>query len=180
MRNVWYGEGNEVRIFMYRKGVEFTAWIDISDLETVDNVSTTWYPHPATAPEGKFYVVGKVWDAAAGRSRTTMLHRVIMGVTDPLVEVHHRDNDGLNNRRSNLWTMMHRENLRERFPGRDWAAFDAKRRYDQLYRTERRIANGLAAKYGVTRQYLWMIRMGRVIDAGRGKLILEEYTALIK
>jgi hypothetical protein len=46
--------------------------------------------------------------------RTLYLHREIMGVTDPKIEVDHRDGNKLDNRRSNLRVVTHAENLQNR------------------------------------------------------------------
>lgn len=37
-----------------------------------------------------------------GNRTSEMMHRFILGITDPTVQVDHRDTDGLNNRRCNL------------------------------------------------------------------------------
>jgi hypothetical protein len=41
---------------------------------------------------------------------TVQMHRLILGVIDPKIEVDHRDNNGLNNMRSNLRTATHNQN----------------------------------------------------------------------
>lgn len=40
------------------------------------------------------------------------MHRQILGITDPKIEGHHRDGDGLNNQRQNLRTTTRQENAR--------------------------------------------------------------------
>lgn len=37
-----------------------------------------------------------------GLKKTQMMHRVILGVTDPNIKIDHRDRDGLNNTRGNM------------------------------------------------------------------------------
>jgi HNH endonuclease/AP2 domain len=60
------------------------------------------------------------WQADADRhvmyavcSRVKM-HRLVLGVTDPKIEVDHRDNDGLNNVRSNLRIATKSQNAQNR------------------------------------------------------------------
>lgn len=45
------------------------------------------------------------------RTISIMMHRLVMGITDPNIMVDHRDNNGLNNQRSNLRTATRSENL---------------------------------------------------------------------
>lgn len=49
-----------------------------------------------------------------GVQKSVYLHRVIMGVTDPKIDVDHIDGDGLNNRRSNLRAVTRQKNLRNK------------------------------------------------------------------
>lgn len=51
-----------------------------------------------------------------GKTTTIMMHRVILGLTDPSVYVDHIDGDGLNNKRVNIRTATNKENSRNRGP----------------------------------------------------------------
>ena len=46
----------------------------------------------------------------SGRTRTIYMHRFILNITDPKIEVDHRDHDGLNNRRYNIRESTRRQN----------------------------------------------------------------------
>lgn len=59
---------------------------------------SNWYARRATS--------------VAGVRMQVQMHRQILGITDPKIEVDHRDNDGLNNRRYNLRTCTHVQNMR--------------------------------------------------------------------
>lgn len=48
------------------------------------------------------------------RGHGQYLARVILGITDPAIEVDHLDQDKLNNRRSNLQACSHAENMKNR------------------------------------------------------------------
>jgi len=45
---------------------------------------------------------------------TLLMHRVILGLTDPLIETDHRDGNGLNNQHSNLRVATRSQNNRNR------------------------------------------------------------------
>jgi len=47
-----------------------------------------------------------------GRKTMQSLHRMLMNLTDPAIQIDHRDHDGLNNSRSNLRACSHAENQR--------------------------------------------------------------------
>ena len=49
-----------------------------------------------------------------GKTTTIMMHRAILGVTDPKVYVDHRDGDGLNNCRINIRRCTPAENVQNR------------------------------------------------------------------
>lgn len=73
--------------------------IDIEDLIKVKDY--TWHAS-----------FRRIWYAEAWINKTTAkLHRLIMGVIDPLIEVDHVDHNGLNNRKSNLRISTHKQNL---------------------------------------------------------------------
>ena len=80
----------------------YTAVIDDVDAERV--LQYPWSAHVSKRADGSIKTVyGKRslrWPN--GKKGTQLLHRFIMGVTDPTVEVDHFDHDGLNNRRTNL------------------------------------------------------------------------------
>lgn len=72
--------------------------VDAADLPLVDR---RWYakPHGRT-----------VYAFARINGRTVYLHRMLLGLTDRKVEVDHINHDGLDNRRSNLRIVTHRQN----------------------------------------------------------------------
>lgn len=46
-----------------------------------------------------------------GKQKIVYMHRQILGLVDPEVEAHHKDNDGRNNQRDNLKVATHSQNL---------------------------------------------------------------------
>ena len=74
----------------------FAALVDDSDYERVS--AFKW---SATKTKTTVYGVRKV-RTAAGRTTSQVLHRFIMDVTHPKIDVDHQDHDGLNCQRSNL------------------------------------------------------------------------------
>ncbi len=53
-------------------------------------------------------------DADDGPSRYRLMHRLILGITDPSIHVDHVSRDGLDNRRANLRIATRAENMRNR------------------------------------------------------------------
>ena len=140
---------------------EYDGWVfalvDVGDIGLLAGINCTWYANPARAPRGKFYVTAK------RKGHTILMHRIIMG--EPDGEVHHIDNDGLNNKRSNLVAMTHQENIRARWPDRDWVDIDAEVRRIQGSKRLIAIGNQLQVELGLTRQALWKIRTGKTLTS---------------
>lgn len=65
-----------------------------------------WHIHSAG------YAAAVKYSREQRKSRTVLMHRLIMGATDPDIHVDHIDRDPLNNRRDNLRFCTHAENLR--------------------------------------------------------------------
>lgn len=157
MRNSFEVFGRVVRIEVWHKK-QMYCWCDTADLALIQSLDVMWNAQPARAPAGKFYCQAKVWNATRKRCETLMFHRIILGLTDPNIEGHHKDNDGLNNRRENLEPLNHKRNMRERTPSKDWQLLDARRAASDQYRAERKIAAAIAEQFDLTRQGLWKIR----------------------
>lgn len=68
-----------------------------------------WCPHAGT---GTWYA--RAYKTIAGKRRTFLLHRVVMGVQDASIEIDHVDQNGLNCCMSNLRIATHQENCRNR------------------------------------------------------------------
>jgi len=66
-------------------------------------------------PGSKRYVV----TTSSTNGLTVRLHRFIMGVTDPKIQVHHHDNDPLNNQKANLEVLTQKEHSQYHL-GRPW------------------------------------------------------------
>lgn len=91
-------------IIINRKGEKFTVLYDECDHETVSKhkwfVSTTGY------------VVRTV--RVNGKNARIILHRVILGVTDPKIKVDHKNHNTIDNRRCNIRACSHQQNLMNR------------------------------------------------------------------
>lgn len=76
---------------------QLVAIVDDEDFERVDRWSwcgdKNWYAKAGTTIGGR---------SPQKKSVSFSMHRFILGVTDPKIQVHHFDNDPLNNQKSNL------------------------------------------------------------------------------
>lgn len=66
-----------------------------------DYVALSQYSWHVSESRGKFYAMRNS-HGEGNVSTTPMMHREIIGVTDPTIEVDHKDRNGLNNTRANL------------------------------------------------------------------------------
>jgi hypothetical protein len=82
------------------------ALIDEADAQTVGKHK--WFADPSRSTPTYYAKTGN------GNGGHQTMHRLIMGVTDPRVEVDHRDGDGLNNTRDNLRVVNHFQNMRNK------------------------------------------------------------------
>jgi hypothetical protein len=179
MKNYYEIFGRVVRMEVWYKEFQLMCWFDTTDLELVSKPNVMWNANPAKAPKGKFYVQAKIWDKATKNSKCTMLHRHILGLTNPDLEGHHVDNNGLNNRRENLQIVNHKKNMRERFKGRDWAWLDNAREVRELYQKEREIAANIQEKFDLSRTWIYKIRAGKRPN-GKGKDAFDAYEQAIR
>jgi hypothetical protein len=88
----------------------YTAWIDEEDAHLA---AFKWCAHRVR--NGRVYAVRRT--PRGGPPTTLRLHRVIMGVTDPKLDVDHADGDGLNCRRDNLQVRSRIGNSRNKLTG---------------------------------------------------------------
>ncbi|WP_312011350.1 MULTISPECIES: AP2 domain-containing protein [unclassified Bradyrhizobium] len=108
----------------------YVAIIDAADVDLVDGYN--W--HASTHPNGTTVYACRKERDGAGKWRVIRLHRAILGVTDPEIEVDHKDLAGLNCRRANLRECSHAKNQRNRrmhrnnASGLKGASWDARRR----------------------------------------------------
>jgi hypothetical protein len=82
----------------------YVALVDDADYERVSQ-----FKWSATKTKTNVYGIRKV-RLPNGRTTSQMLHRFIMGVTHPRVDVDHKDHNGLNNQRQNLRLCVRGEN----------------------------------------------------------------------
>lgn len=128
------------------------AVVDAADVKLLDAaVNGTFFANPAKSPPGKFYCVTKIY------GKTVNMHQLIISPAYSL-EVHHKNNDGLDNRRSNLEAVTHKQNVRYSYPDKDWDAHDAKMTAREARRVELAETRELIAKSGLSRQRIWQIR----------------------
>ena len=107
----------------------YVALVDDSDYEQVSQYK--WYAIEDRRKDGSLWNVyaGRKVRKPDGAQTTQLLHRFIMNVSDPKIQVDHRDSDGLNNQRENLRLATHvqnqgnarkRANASSKFKGVHW------------------------------------------------------------
>lgn len=141
--------------------------VDLADLPKLVELNVHWHAIAAKAPAGKYYVQSRK------HGKVICLHRVILGLTNPTIEGHHINNDGLDNRRCNLEALNHINNMRARKPDADWNEYDRLKAAKDEYATERKIARELGKRLDVVRQMMFKVRTGT-----GGRKARLEYEAL--
>lgn len=88
----------------------YTALVDDADYGRVSQFS--WNAHTVRRKDGSTV---KVYAAGRDKERNArLLHRFILSITDPAIEVDHEDGDGLNCQRYNLRTCTTQQNRRNK------------------------------------------------------------------
>ena len=105
-------ENNVVRIELRRRNKE-SLWtiIDLEDLDRVINFPYTWYAK-LNKSIGKYYAYASEYHSETKRCKPIFLHQFIMDANGKTVD--HKDNDGLNNRKSNLRVTLDKNNSTNR------------------------------------------------------------------
>lgn len=85
--------------------------IDLEDLERVVNFPYTWYAK-LNKSIGKYYVYASEYIKKTKRCKPIFLHQFIMNASGKTVD--HKNNDGLDNRKSNLRVVLDKNNSTNR------------------------------------------------------------------
>lgn len=93
-------ENNIAKLELHRRNEE-SLWtiVDLEDLERVINYPYTWYAK-LNKSIGKYYVYASEYQPKTKRCKPIFLHQFIMKANGKIVD--HKNNDGLDNRKSNL------------------------------------------------------------------------------
>lgn len=112
MKNNYRIEGNKVYIELNsRKYGRMETVIDVADFDKVNAYSGTWCVRFDPKMNG-FYVRMSV--NIDGKRTSVLLHRVVLGLTDPKIFADHINHDTLNNTKDNLRAVSGRENSHNR------------------------------------------------------------------
>jgi len=82
---------------------DYVAIVDDADYELASRFE--WWPKP----HGRT-IYARAWRGCGGKTQK-LLHRLILGLTDPRQVVDHINKNGLDNRRCNLRVGTHKQNL---------------------------------------------------------------------
>lgn len=95
-----------------KNGMVHTVIVDDEDYDELMMHTINIYPDKNTN-----YAIVHVY-CEKYKYKDIRLHRYILGITDPDIEVDHRDHNGLNNQRENLRVATHQENQYNRNPNK--------------------------------------------------------------
>src|SRR5258708_2933591 len=88
----------------------YVTTIDVEDYARVSQFQwTAWISYRKDGSIRAVYALRSI-QRPDGTWTQEKLHRVILGINDPSIQVDHHDSDGLNNRRSNLRVCTNRQN----------------------------------------------------------------------
>lgn len=105
-------ENNIAKIELHRRNKE-SLWttIDLEDLKKVIGFPYTWFAK-YNHTNDEYYVVASVYHTELQQSRPIFLHQYIMGANGKFID--HKNNDSLDNRKSNLRIIENSNNLKNR------------------------------------------------------------------
>lgn len=105
-------ENNIAKIELHRRNKEsLWAIIDLDDLDRVINFPYTWYAK-LNKSIGKYYVYASEYCTETKRCKPIFLHQFIMKANGKTVD--HRNNNGLDNRKTNLRKALDKNNSTNR------------------------------------------------------------------
>lgn len=136
--------------------------VDAQDLDYVI-LFGRWHSAPAKAPAGKFYVFTK--NAMNSGRRTTIAIHTVIAKPEPELEVHHKDNDGLNNKRENLVICNHVHNQREQTTLAQIEAMVEREQGRRDSRAHRYALRRTVEETGLTRQAVWNMVTGKTLKS---------------
>lgn len=90
--------------------------VDIADYGLLSNYS--WYLNKAAGDTSRLYAAARV----RGTGERIRMHRLLMGAPPGMV-VHHKNNNGLDNRRRNLEVTTNRKNIKYAFEGKQTGVY---------------------------------------------------------
>lgn len=111
MKNDFEIRGDTIVIYLCRRTGIVEAYTSINFLDKLKEFSGRFRYHwngIATTP----YVSGQI--QIDGKRKDILLHRYLMDVIDPKIDVDHQDHDGLNNRADNLRVLSHKDNTQNK------------------------------------------------------------------
>lgn len=111
LKNKYEIRGKDVVIFLNRRSGTVEAYTSKCYLEKLKAYPGKWrYSWNGKSPTP--YVLGSYSDN--GKRKDILLHRYLLGITDPHIDVDHKDHNGLNNRRNNLRALKHSHNVQNK------------------------------------------------------------------
>ena len=144
--------------------------VDVTDLVKLQSCGVgTWYGNRSKSKRRNYYVTGKLYNQWTRKSRTVLLHRILMVDEHSPMDVHHMNNDGLDNRRQNLAVITHRDNVRAQWPHQQWIEWDKAEEASCIRSRELEAMRMTRKQLNVTRCWVW-----KMVKAKRGP-VYEAY-----
>jgi hypothetical protein len=95
-------------IIVNKQGISYDITYDSDDHELINKYK--WHVQSGQRIAGSFLIGSK------NPRKLVLMHRLILGLTDPKIEVDHINHDTLDNRKCNLRICTHSQNNRNKYP----------------------------------------------------------------